>query len=317
MSGLAVRDGPAQADARDWPVTNCYIDAWLPLLRSWQLEPLAALGVTVALDYEGDQFTFFKFAHDDLERFYGIVAGELSIWRPLEEQLVVQMRLGRATLVEVDGFYLPDTRATSYRIQHMKTTIAVEAIDPRRMYLRYYHNDGRYELEGADYDGVFRHLPHQDSEDLLPPYVEFVKRCSAPLRGRARLDAAVESLRRRLGRRPEHNPIARYRRDFSDHMEWLTAHREKFHEYAFVIFRQLGPNFELLASHLDWLSAQGVSGLVDACESAARISATAKAMQFKVARIASRRRFDPCDAMFDQLQRDYAMVMELLARAVV
>ena len=160
---------PARAEAPDWPVTNCYIDAWLLLLRSWQLEPLAGLGVTVALDYEGDQFTFFKFSHDDLERLYGVVAGELSIWRPLEEQLAAQMHLGRTTLVEVDGFYLPDTRATSYKAQHMKTTVAVVAIDPRQKHLAYFHNDGRYELNDQDYDGVFRRLPHQDFKICCRP----------------------------------------------------------------------------------------------------------------------------------------------------
>ena len=93
-------------------------------------------------------------------------------------------------------------------------------------------------------------------------------------------------------------------------------HGEEFHDYAFAIFRQLGPNFELLASHLDWLSAAGIEGLARARDSAAAISSTAKAMQFRVARIASRRRFDPCDATFDRLQRDYDVVMESLIGAV-
>jgi hypothetical protein len=130
------------------------------------------------------------------------------------------------------------------------------------------------------------------------------------------LGAALDLLRRHLGRRPEQNPIARYRSDFRDHMEWLIAHPDGFHEYAFVIFRQLGPNFALLASHLDWLAAGGVQGLGQARDSAAAISATTKAMQFKVARIASRRRFDPCEATFDELEHRYELVMESLVAAV-
>jgi hypothetical protein len=316
MNDLAELNLPARSEAPDWPVTNCYIDAWLLLLRSWGLQPEAALGVTAALDYEGDQFTFFKFQHHDLERLFGVVTGELSIWRPLEEQLVTQARLGRTTLVEVDGYYLPDTRATSYNTQHTKTTIAVEEIDPGEKHLRYYHNDGRYELSGQDYDGVFRHLPHLRSEDLLPPYVEFVKRRWPPLHDAALVDAALGTLRRHLARRPEQNPVVQYRAHFRDHMEWLMAHPNKFHEYAFVIFRQLGPNFELLASHLDWLAGRGVQGLGPARDAAAKISGMTKTLQFKVARIASRRRFDPCEAMFDELQCDYRTVMESLCQSI-
>ena len=143
-----------------------------------------------------------------------------------------------------------------------------------------------------------------------------MKRRAPSLQGRVLRDTALDLLRRHLGRRPEQNPIVRYRADFRDHMEWLMAHPDKFHEYAFGIFRQLGPNFELLASHLDWLSAEGAQGLLPARDLAAEMSATAKAMQFKVARIASRRRFDPCDAMFDQLQYGYSMVMDVLIEAV-
>jgi hypothetical protein len=39
-------------------------------------------------------------------------------------------------------------------------------------------------------------------------------------------------------------------------------------------------------------------------------------MQFKVARIASRRRFDPCDALFDTLEQRYAAVIDGLERAL-
>ncbi len=44
------------------------------------------------------------------------------------------------------------------------------------------------------------------------------------------------------------------------------------------------------------------------------MSGTAKAMQFKVARIANRRRFDPCDGTFDTLEQSYEMVMQGLDR---
>lgn len=310
-----ISTAPAEAPVCDWPITNCYIDAWTLILRSWGLQPDAGLGVTVTQDYEGDQFTFFKYLHEDLERLYGVLAGELSIYSSVERQTQEQVRLGRLVLLEVDGYYLPDTRATSYRNQHTKTTIGVDSIDPEAGRLTYFHNIGHYELTGEDYAGAFRKLPQQQVlDDVLPPYVEFVKRRWLALQGRELTDAAVALLRRHLRRRPAANPIAAYRADFARHMDWLMANPNLFHEYAFGIFRQLGANWQLLGQHLRWLQEQGVTGLSVQIEAAATISTTAKAMQFKVARIASRRRFDPCDNMFDTLEQTWNSAMQGLDR---
>ena len=65
-------------------------------------------------------------------------------------------RAGRTIIVELDSWYLPDTAATSYRTEHVKTSIAAEAIDRDGELLRYFHNTGCYELHGEDYRGVFR-----------------------------------------------------------------------------------------------------------------------------------------------------------------
>jgi len=312
-----LREAFAPAADCDWPTTNCYIDAWMQILRSWDLDPHAGLGVTVAQDYEGDQFTFFKYLHDDLETLYGVAVGELDIWHSLEVQLAAQVKLGRLVLVEVDGYFLPDTRATSYRTQHTKTTIGIDALDLAAGRLSYYHNVGRYELSGEDYAGVFRRLPGQDAvADMLPPYVEFVCRRWRPLRDAALTEAAARLLRRHVRRRPDENPIRCYHANFPPQMDWLMAHPDRFHDYAFAVFRQLGSNFQMLAAHLGWLSGRGMAGLHGARTAAEAISATAKALQFKVARIASRRRFDPCDALFDALETNYEAVIGNLQRAV-
>jgi hypothetical protein len=300
----------------DWPITNCYIDAWTLILNAWGLDPAAGLGVTVAQDYEGDQFTFFKYMHEDLERLYGVVVGELTIYASLEEQILEQVRRGHLVLAEADGWYLPDTRATSYRTQHTKTTIGIDSIDIAAGELGYFHNVGHYQLTGEDYAGVFRKLPHQASDEALPPYVEFAKRRWAALTGPALTDAALDLLRRHLRRRPERNPVECYREDFKRHMDWLLVRPQSFHDYAFGIFRQLGANYQLLARHVDWLGARGVPGLADAGDAARTISATAKSMQFKVARIASRGRFDPCTAMFDTLAQNYDIAIGGLERAL-
>jgi hypothetical protein len=307
----------APAGECDWPITNCYVDVWMLILRAWGLEPLAGLGVTVAQDYEGDQFTFFKYQHADLERLYGVMVGELSIWHSLQVQLAAQVHLDRLVLVEVDGYYLPDTRSTSYRKQHTKTTIGIDTMDLGGKRLSYFHNVGHYELTGEDYAGVFRQLPYQDAvDDVLPPYIEFVRRRWDPQHDDELHEAALDLLRQHLRRRPDDNPIQLYRGDFSTQMDWLMSHPDRFHDYAFGVFRQLGANFQLLAAHLQWLTGHGTVGLTQATEAAAAISASAKALQFKVARIASRRRFDPCDNLFDSLERSYATVIDNLTTAL-
>lgn len=292
----------------DWPTTNCYVDAWMPLLATWGLDPVAGLGLTVTQDYEGDQFTFFKYLHDDLELLYGVVVGELSIYRPLEEQIEAQVRRGNVVLAEVDGYYLPDTRATSYRTQHTKTTIAIDriALDSG---LGYFHNGGYHELSGDDYAGL---VGKHSSGQTLPPYVEFARRRFPPLRDAALIETSVRLLRRHLGRRPDDNPIRRYRDDFPRWVAWLIAHPNCFHEYAFNNFRQLGANFELLARHIDWMQVRCLTDLSAASDAARTISAAAKALQFKVARIASKGRFDACEAIFDTLEQSYAHVMAVL-----
>ena len=55
---------------------------------------------------------------------------EVALYDTLEAHVVEQTRRGRLMVFEVDGFHLPDTRGVSYRLEHTKTTIAVNRIDP-------------------------------------------------------------------------------------------------------------------------------------------------------------------------------------------
>ncbi len=202
--------------------------------------------------------------------------------------------------MEVDGYYLPDTRSTSYRTQHTKTTIAIDRIALGSGF-GYFHNGGYHELHGDDYAGAVG----PRSGQILPPYVEFVRRRFPPLRGAVLIETSVKLLRRQLGRRPDNNPIRQYRDDFPRHVALLITNPDRFHEYAFNNFRQLGANFELLARHIDWLRIHCQTDLSAASDAARAISAAAKALQFKVARIVSKGRFDACDSIFDTLEQSY------------
>ncbi len=161
--------GPARA----YRETNCYTDTLIELLHACGHEPLAAMGCTLRMDFEGDQWTFFKPFPCDLELLFGIDVHEMQPYRPLPEQAAEQIARGRTLIVELDSWYLPDTLATTYHAEHVKSSVVIEAIDPVGERLRYFHGTGLYDLSGEDYCGVFR--LGLFSEDVLPPYTELVR----------------------------------------------------------------------------------------------------------------------------------------------
>jgi hypothetical protein len=300
-------------ETRDWPETNCYVDLWIELLAARGFAPEAALGFTLTQDFEGDQFTFFKFPLHDLEAFYGAIVQELSIYDSVETHAIEQVARGRAVLVEVDGFYLPDTRGVSYRRQHTKTTIAVNRIDPAVRRLEYFHNPGFFALHGEDYDGVFAKLPQQPRDDILFPYVEFVRFDAPPLRGEALRAAALARLHQHYARRPKRNPVRAFARALATQAE-AVANRppDFFHAYAFNTFRQLGANFELCGSHLAWLFPAGdAAEALAACKA---ISGGAKSLQFQLARAVARKRFSGLEEALAPVADAYDALFENVAR---
>ena len=148
---------------RTYREINCYADILVELLHASGHEPLAAMGATVMVDFEGDQWTFFKPVPADLELLYGLDVHEMQPYRPLPEQIAEQLSAGRSVTVEMDSWYLPDTSGTSYRAEHVKSSIAAEAIDLEEERLHYFHATGLHRLEGEDYRGVFR-LQHPPAE---------------------------------------------------------------------------------------------------------------------------------------------------------
>ncbi|WP_425419570.1 DUF1839 family protein [Oricola indica] len=280
------------AGTRDWPETNCYLDVWIEVLPALGLPPEACLSYAVTQDFEGDQFTFFKVPLEDLERLYGLRVTELAIYDRVETHVVEQIGRGRLSLVEVDSFYLPDTQGTSYRKEHGKTTIAPNRIDLEGRCMDYFHGLGLHRLEGEDFEGVF-HL--NAAEGALPflPYTEFVKFPDA-LPSRDEIVANAEGLLRlHLGRRPAKNPVRAFAEVFPGQVEAI-AERDFgfFHLYAFNTLRQLGANFELFSSHLDWLAENGVTGIGASADEARKISSTCKIVQFQLARAVMRKNFD-------------------------
>ncbi|CAN7731551.1 DUF1839 family protein [Bosea sp. LjRoot9] len=311
---LAYRRHAMHSGDRHWPQTNCYADLWIEILHTLDTEPAAAFGFTVAQDFEGDQFTFFKPPLDDLEALYGLRATELALYDDLIGHLEQQIARRRLVLIELDSFYMPDTQGISYRTSHGKTTIAVNRLDRAGRQLDYFHNDGLHRASGEDFDGLLRLLPGQMREDTLFPYAEMV-RLPQRLPGDAELrSTALRLLARHVARRPDTNPVSAFRAVATAQAQALAERpSELFHHYAFNTLRQLGANFELLAAHLGWLSTT-VDRLDDAREAALRIAEGAKIAQFHLARAMKQKRFERFDASLADLATQHDIVNEALAR---
>jgi hypothetical protein len=273
---------------RTYAESNCYTDIIIELLHGRGDEPLAALGCLVRTDFEGDQWTFFKPPPEDLEALFGIDIHEMQPYRPLPLQIAEQIDSGRTIIVELDSWFLPDTAATSYRSEHVKTSVAAEAIDLERGWLRYFHGPGLYELDGEDYTGIF-HLDGEVSPEILPPYTELVRFDAGPrLAGAELREASLRSLRRHLKYRPRSDPFARFGEQLAAELPaLLEAGPEAYHAYAFATVRMVGAAYELAATAAEWLFAD------DAVRAAAAMRTIVDGCKVLGFRLARRREFDP------------------------
>jgi len=289
--------------------TNCYMDVIIELLHARRDEPLAAMGTTVRLDFEGDQWTFFKPDPGDLERLFGIDIHEMQPWRPIPIQIAELLEAGRTLTVELDAWLLPDTAATSYRTEHVKTTVIPEAIDIDGERLRYFHNGSLYELGGDDFRGLFR-LDGADPA-MLPPYTELVRfDAGARLTGDALRSASLDALRHHLAHAPSSDPFDRFgRRLAADLPGLLEGDSATYHAYAFATVRMAGAGFELLGSHVDWLLGPAGIPVTAALD---RIVEGAKLLGFRLAR---QRPFDPEPIVAD-MSLAWGDAMTALHRAV-
>ncbi|HUQ81632.1 MAG TPA: DUF1839 family protein [Gemmatimonadaceae bacterium] len=308
------------ADDRTWPLSGGHVDVWVEVLHAQGLEPSAGLGFTLALDYEGDQFTSLGFPRADLRVLYGIEVHDLAVWRPLVAHAAQQMALGRTMLIETDAFFLPDTAGTLYRYEHVSTTIALAAIDAERERLDYFHGRGRYTLGGNDFAGVFRTGAYVADATVLPPAAEIAKlEHLTDLARPALVERATALARLHIAAAPAANPIARWGERVPRDIEWLRDDpRASIQRYAYVTVRQAGVCAELAASFLAWLDANGVRRFGDATDAFRRVAQSAKLAHLKLGRMARSRVLvdisSDVDAMVSAWDEAVSRVADHLAR---
>jgi len=297
-----------------WIEKNCYVDIWIELLHALRLEPRAMLAFTLAIDFEGDQWTFYKPPHGELRALYGLDVQELNVWRPLIEHAAEHLDGGKLISTEADAYWLPDTAGTDYREQHTKTTIVINDLDVDRQRLGYFHNAGYFSLEGEDFRQLFR-LEGPTDPGTLPLFAELV-RCDALVRREPGDLAAIVArlLREHLARRPATNPVQRFAERLGRELPALLERGlPHYHAWAFATIRQLGSAFELAAACLRW---HGGRELEPAAASFDAIAGANKALILKIARAVNARRPFDAGPTLNDMARAWDDGMSVLARAL-
>lgn len=297
-----------------WVEKNCYGDLWIELLHALQLEPLAMLPFTLAVDFEGDQWTFFKPSLEELRALYGIDVQELTVWRPLIEHSVEHLGAGKLISTEADAYWLPDTTGTDYRTKHSKTTILLADIDFEARKLGYFHNAGYFELSGEDFQQVFQ-LDISSADSPLPLFAELVRIDRIVRLAPAELAAkSWELLQRHLERRPSSNPFERFGARFATELPQMQSKGlAYYHAWAFASIRQAGAAFDLAAANLRWQSEFNHPELNAAASHFETIAQLNKALILKGARsVNSGRAFD-ATPMMEEMASAWEKGMKLLS----
>ena len=291
---------------RAWGESNCYIDVWIEVLNALGCDPHACLPFVLGLDWEGDQFTFFKPPHEDLLELYGVDIQELTVYKPLVQNAIEQLKQGKIVLSEIDAYFLPDTAGTDYRTQHTKTTIGIQEIDLENHRLGYFHNSSYHELGDADFVGLFR-LDSAPDPTFMPFFAELIRTRRVVRHEQRKLaKISVGLLKKHLARRPEANPIPAFARDFKKDVEKLKGEGlAAYHTYAFATIRQLGAAFEFGALYLRWLETHGEEDLEPAAKAFDGISATAKSLILKTARAVGAKKDVDLSAMLSEIETQW------------
>ena len=298
-----------------WVEKNCYVDLWIELLHALKLEPRACLGFTLAIDFEGDQWTFFKPSHDELRELYGVDVQELTVWRPLLDHALEHLGAGKWISTEADAFWLPDTAGTDYRHQHTKTTIVLNDIDVDARRLGYFHNAGYFTLEGEDFLKTFRLDVEGDDAGFLPLFAELVRidRVVAKPEEDLKRTARV-LLRNHVERRARPNPVARFEARFVRDLPQLQdAGLAAYHRWAFAGIRQLGAAAELASQHLQWLDEAAFAPAIDASR---QVAADCKTLILKAARSVNAKRPLDASATFANMAVAWDVSMSCVAAKV-
>ena len=269
------------------------------------------LGHVFRADYEGDQWTFLKPTPDELRSASTpIDVHEMQPHRPLPEAIETQLTRGRTVIVELDSWYLPDTRGIGYRSHHIKTAIAPGR--DRHSWangLHYFHNGGLWSLGGEDFRGALCALDSADRRAAAAlhgagAFRSRPARCAGELSATRRAAAVARGhLRRRPGREPVHRRFGR-QLTTEPSLACSACDMQEIHDYLFHhhpnvwvgVRARRGPTCGWLFEGEAEFEAVALDQIVAGC----------KSLAFRLAR---RRPFDT-DALIGNLERQWELALD-------
>ncbi len=213
----------------------------------------------------------------------------MNVWRPVVDHVDEQLGHGRLCTVEVDAWFLPDTRGVSYRTTTSRRRSCPTCSTATPAGSATSTTPATSSSTGDDFDGIFRLAVLRRPGGPAALRGDGAARPGAPGRPGPGGPGGGGLTADHLARRP---PTTRSPRmaapDWQADLPWLAPSRivETFHLYAFGTCRQCGASAELAASFVDWLDAHDGRGLKRRPTLFAPWRTRAKALQFALARAA-------------------------------
>ncbi|MGC0362810.1 hypothetical protein ABH922_000794 [Rhodococcus sp. 27YEA15] len=298
-------------DDRVWAQTNCYMDLWIEVLHSLDLDPVPGLVCAFASRFDGKQWTFLKYKAEDIFALYGIDVAEMNVWRAPLVHVEDNLEVGMLSTVEVDGFWLPDTLGAGYHETRSKTTIVPNRVDRGARELEYFHNSGYHLLRGDDFAGVFD--LDRASLPQFVPYVEQIRLAPTPA---INVGNVAEVARRNIAVRAPGNPVRDLGHRVIEDLEWVrSAGMGAFHLWSFGLLRQCGATAELAADASEYLDTAGFPGTAGAAAGFRAVAAGAKSVQFQMARAARGRSVNPREQL-DEMARSWEESMDVVSEII-
>ena len=222
----------------------------IELLHACGYEPIAAFGHLVRMDFEGDQWTFFKPPPEDLESLFGDRHPRDAA---LPAAARADRRAARSAVARSSSSSTPGTCPT-----RRPRATAQSTSRPRSPPMRSTPTARRCGTSTAPAcsSSAARTTAAcsgsaEFSDDVLPPYTELVRFDAGPrLRGRRAARAPPSTLlRRHLDQAPARQPVRAVRAAARTGAAGAAraAGSSDYHAYAFATVRMAGSAFEILA----------------------------------------------------------------------
>lgn len=320
LSATGYQPSELHSETCTWREKNCYVDIWIEVLHALGLQAEAVMPFTAAIDFEGDQWTFFKPPHGELWDLYGVDVQELTVWQPLLQHCIEHLGAGKLVSTESDAFWLPDTSGTDYRSNHVKTTIVVADIDVAQQRMGYFHNASYHELSGEDFVRTFRvGEPHDPT--FLPLFAETIRFDRIVRRPAAELAVMSAALWRSHARRiPARNPIERFEARLVQDFPAIQAQGlPHYHAWAFATLRQVGASFELAARSLTWMHRhhpQPQAAWLEAAEHFDQVATLVKPLLLRLARAVNSKKPSALEGSLSDIAGHWAQAMAALEQGL-